>query len=66
MCKDAGISENFTNWLGNRTCVTTLYQAGVDEQSIMVRSIQGVHKYKIPSNNHLTEVSPKLLKVGGC
>ena len=61
ICKDAGISGNFTNQSGKRTCATTLYQAGVDEQSIMMRtghrSVQGVRKYKWPSNNQLKEVS---------
>ena len=71
ICKDAGIEGNFTNQSGKSTCATHLYQAGVDEQSIMMRtghrSVQGVRKYKRPSDTQLKEISnilepPKCLK----
>jgi integrase len=46
MCKDAGLTGNFTNHSGRATSITHLYDAGVLEKSIMKRSghqsIEGV------------------------
>lgn len=38
MCEEGGLSGNFTNHSGKRTCATALYQAGVEEQKIMART----------------------------
>lgn len=38
ICKKAGIEGNFTNHSGKRTCATSLYDAGIDEQEIMART----------------------------
>ena len=35
MCRSAGLDGNFTNQSAKRTCATTLFQQGVDEQLIM-------------------------------
>ncbi|XP_060594565.1 uncharacterized protein LOC132748913 [Ruditapes philippinarum] len=57
----SGLEGNFTNQSGKRTCATTLYQAGVCEQTIMDRtghrSVQGVRKYKRPSCDQLRDIS---------
>lgn len=54
ICSRAGLSGNFTNHSGKRTCATQLYMAGVDEQEIMRRtghrSEKSVRKYKVASN----------------
>ena len=36
ICKKAGIEGNFSNHSGKRTCATSLYDAGIDEQEIML------------------------------
>jgi integrase len=50
MCKDAGLTGNFTNHSGRATSITRLYDAGVPEKSIMKRSghrsIEGVRTYR--------------------
>ena len=38
MCAAAGIQGNFSNHSGKRTCATSLFQNGVDEQLIMERT----------------------------
>ena len=38
MCQKAGLVGNYTNHSGKRTCATSLYKAGLDEQSIMDRT----------------------------
>lgn len=38
ICQKAGIQGNFTNHSGKRTCATSLYDAGIDEQEIMSRT----------------------------
>jgi len=61
MCAEAGITGNFTNHSGKRTCATQLYQAGVEEQEIMARtghrSVNSVRKYKRPSEEMMREIS---------
>lgn len=61
MCEKAGLEGNFTNQSGKRTCATSLYQSGLDEQMIMhrtvFRSINGVIKYKRESKEQLKDVS---------
>ncbi|XP_063397165.1 uncharacterized protein LOC134681459 [Mytilus trossulus] len=61
MCTKAGLSGNFTNHSGKRTCATTMFQSGIDEQTIMSRtghrSVQGVRKYKRPSDDQLRDIS---------
>lgn len=37
ICQKAGLVGNYTNHSGKRTCATSLYKAGLDEQSIMDR-----------------------------
>ncbi|CAG2232164.1 unnamed protein product [Mytilus edulis] len=37
MCQKAGLTGNYTNHSGKRTCATALYKAGLDEQTIMDR-----------------------------
>ena len=50
MCAEAGLEGHFTNHSGKRTCATTLFQAGTDEQLVMHRtghrSSAGVRAYK--------------------
>ena len=50
MCAEAGLEGNFTNHSGKRTCASTLFQAGTDEQVVMHRtghrSRAGVRAYK--------------------
>lgn len=61
MCEKAGLEGNFTNQSGKRTCATSLYQSGLDEQMIMHRtghrSINGVRQYKRESKEQLKDVS---------
>ena len=38
MCQKAGLVGSYTNHSGKRTCATSLYKAGLDEQSIMDRT----------------------------
>lgn len=55
MCEEGGLSGNFTNHSGKRTCATAMYQAGVEEQEIMTRtvhrSIEPVRQYKRASDD---------------
>lgn len=64
MCEEGGLSGNFTNHSGKRTCATALYQAGVEEQEIMARtghrSIESVRQYKRASDDMMKEVSTVL------
>lgn len=63
MCTEAGLSGNFSNHSGKRTCATSLYNSGVDEQLIMERTghrSDAVRKYKRTSTSQQNEVS-KLL-----
>ncbi|XP_062611438.1 uncharacterized protein LOC134273266 [Saccostrea cucullata] len=49
MCTEAGLSGNFSNHSGKRTCATSLYNSGVDKQLIMERTghrSDAVRKYK--------------------
>ena len=50
MCKDAGLTGNFSNHSARATSITRLYDAGVPEKSIMKRSghrsIEGVRTYR--------------------
>ncbi|CAG2201850.1 unnamed protein product [Mytilus edulis] len=59
--KEAGIDRYFTNHSGKRTCATTVYQAGVQEQEIMNRtdhrSVESVRKYKRASSEMLKDIS---------
>ena len=38
MCQKAGLVGNYTNHSVKRTCVTSLYKAGLDQKSIMDRT----------------------------
>lgn len=54
MCKEAGLSGNFSNHSGKKTCATSLYNSGVDEQLIMGRKghrSDAVRKYKRTSTS---------------
>ncbi|XP_033754046.1 uncharacterized protein LOC117337262 [Pecten maximus] len=64
ICARAGLSGNYTNHSGKRTCATQLYIAGVDEQEIMNRtghrSEKAVRKYKSADESVLRKVSSVL------
>ncbi|XP_033762112.1 LOW QUALITY PROTEIN: uncharacterized protein LOC117343738 [Pecten maximus] len=64
ICARAGLSGNYTNHSGKRTCATQLYIAGVDEQEIMKRtghmSEKAVRKYKSADESVLRKVSSVL------
>ena len=63
MCAEAGLRGNYSNHSGKRTCATSLYHCGVDEQLIMERTghrSDAVRKYKQTSSVQQSEVS-KLL-----
>ncbi|XP_033759001.1 uncharacterized protein LOC117341257 [Pecten maximus] len=50
MLKAAGFEGNYINHSGKRTCATSLYQAGFDEQLIMDRTVhrsRAVRAYKV-------------------
>ena len=38
ICSKGNLDGNYTNHSGKRTCATSLYNAGIDEQEIMVRT----------------------------
>lgn len=63
MCTEADLSGNFSNHSGKRTCATSLYNSGVDEQLIVERTghrSDAVRKYKRTSTSQQNEIS-KLL-----
>jgi hypothetical protein len=63
MCQQAGLVGNFSNHSGKRTCATSLYQAGFDEQAIMGRTghrSTAVRAYKRPSNEQQLQLSRAL------
>ncbi|XP_033733613.1 uncharacterized protein LOC117322782 [Pecten maximus] len=64
ICAGAGLSGNYTNHSGKRTCATQLYIARVDEQEIMNRtghrSEKAVRKYKSADESVLRKVSSVL------
>ncbi|XP_033741792.1 zinc finger MYM-type protein 2-like [Pecten maximus] len=63
MCTKAGIQWNFSNHSGKRTCATSLFQSGVDEQLIMQRTghrSTAVRDYKRTSSVQEKEISPLL------
>ena len=58
MCQRVGLVGNFSNHSCKRTCATTLFNAGVDEQLIMERTghcSNAVRAYKLPSSEQLRE-----------
>ena len=59
-----GLKGNFTNHSGKRTCATSLYTSGIDEQEIMARtghrSTNAVRKYKQTSDEIRKSVSLSL------
>ncbi|XP_071123986.1 uncharacterized protein KIAA1958-like [Mytilus edulis] len=61
ICNKAGLSGNFTNHTGKCTCATTMFQSGIVGQTVMSRtghcSVQGVRKYKRPSDDQLRDIS---------
>ena len=61
MCEKGDLIGNFSNHSGKRTCATSLYRAGVDEQEIMERtghrSTAAVRAYKTSSGNIQKRVS---------
>ncbi|XP_069136669.1 uncharacterized protein [Argopecten irradians] len=63
MCKNAEFERNFSNHSGKRTCATSLYHAGFDEQMIMERTghrSTAVRAYKRPSEHQQVEISRTL------
>jgi integrase len=51
MCDEAGIIGHFTNHSGKRTCVMSLFQAGIEEKNICKRSGHrslAVRDYEVP------------------
>ncbi|XP_062602127.1 zinc finger MYM-type protein 2-like [Saccostrea cucullata] len=56
MCAAGGLTGNFTNHSGKRTCATQMYLSGIDEQEIMARtghrSEKAVRKYKRSSDKN--------------
>ena len=63
MCGKAGLVGNFTNHSGKRTCATSLFNAGVDEQSIMDRTGHrsvAVREYKTKTDEIEHKVSDAL------
>ncbi|CAC5384606.1 unnamed protein product [Mytilus coruscus] len=63
MCGKAGLKGNFTNHSGKRSCATSLYKAGLDEQSIMDRTghrSTAVRAYKTKTNEKEEKVSMAL------
>ncbi|XP_061193639.1 uncharacterized protein LOC133201853 [Saccostrea echinata] len=63
MCAEAGFVGNFSNHSGKRTCSTTLFQSGFEEQQIMERTghrSSAVKTYKRQSEQQLLEVSRAL------
>ncbi|XP_062593284.1 uncharacterized protein LOC134254776 [Saccostrea cucullata] len=63
MCAEAGFLGNFSNHSGKRTCATTLFQSGFEEQQIMERTghrSSAVRTYKRQSEQQLLEVSRAL------
>ena len=72
ICVKGGLEGNFTNHSGKRTCATSLYNSGIEEQEIMGRtghrSIEAVRRYKRCSDDMRKNVSrvldPKLPNIG--
>lgn len=64
ICDKAGLKGNYSNHSGKRSCATSLYQAGIDEQEIMSRtghrSEKACRKYKVPSSEVLKRTSAAL------
>ena len=63
MCTKAGLEGNYSNHSGKRTCATSLYNAGLDEQSIMDRTghrSNAVRAYKTKTNEVERRVSAAL------
>ena len=64
ICKKAGIEGNFSNHSGKRTCATSLYDAGIDEQEIMARtghrSERALRQYKRATPAVMTRTSAVL------
>ena len=63
MFAKAGLEGNFTNHSGKRTCATSLYEAGLDEQSIMDRTghrSTAVRAYKTKTDEIEEKVSSAL------
>lgn len=59
-CAAAGLKGQFSNHSGKRTCATSLFQRGVDEQLIMSRTghrSTAVRAYKRPCPAQAVEVS---------
>ncbi|CAG2203745.1 unnamed protein product [Mytilus edulis] len=62
-CTKDELSGNFTNHYGKRIFATTMFQSGLDEQTTCImsqtghRSVQGVRKYKRPSDDQLRDIS---------
>lgn len=60
MCNKAGLTGFFTNHSGKRTCATTLFNNGVDEQLICERTghrSNAVRAYKRPSPDQQVQIS---------
>ncbi|CAG2224947.1 unnamed protein product [Mytilus edulis] len=63
MCQKAGLTGNYTNHSGKRTCATALYKAGLDEQTIMDRTghrSSAVRAYKSKTDEIEQKVSSVL------
>ncbi len=63
MCSAAGLSGFFTNHSGKKTCATSLFQAGIDEQLICDRTghrSKAVREYKVHNANIIKHVSSVL------
>lgn len=64
MCGEAGLVGNFSNHSGRATAITRMYNAGLPEKSIMLRSghrsIEGVRAYQREEPNSKVAVSNTL------
>lgn len=60
MCAAEGLTGNFTNHSGKRTCATHMHMSGIDEKEIMARtghrSGKAFRKYKRSSDEILENV----------
>lgn len=63
ICQKASLTGNYTNHSGKRTCATALYNAGLDEQTIMDRTghrSTAVRTYKTKTDEIEQKVSAVL------